>query len=128
MSKPAQFNDWPATIQPGYGPYRAVIERIVDGDTCYVFLDVGLNKYAYESVRLKDVNAPELFTRDEAEKVMGFAAKGHLVTICPVGTKALMHTFKDAQSFGRYVAVLTLADGTDVNASMRIWLAAQAPA
>jgi micrococcal nuclease len=123
LTKPAQFNDWPASIQPGYGPYRAVVERIVDGDTLYAFVDLGLNKYAYESVRLKDVNAPELFTSDPLERERGRLARAKLESVCPPGTKALMHTQKDAASFGRYVATLTLADGTVVNAAMNDYLA-----
>lgn len=125
MSKPSQFNNWPSSIHPGYGPYRATIERIVDGDTVYVFVSVGLNKYAYESVRLSGVDAPEIFTGDAVQKRRGFDARAHLESICPPGTKVLMSTHKDAQSFGRYVATLRTASGMNVNDEMNRWLQEQ---
>lgn len=36
MSKPSQFQGWPESLDVPYGPYRAVIERVVDGDTVHV--------------------------------------------------------------------------------------------
>jgi hypothetical protein len=35
MSKPAQFQNRPDGLEVPYGPYRAVIERVVDGDTAH---------------------------------------------------------------------------------------------
>ena len=120
MSKPTQFQYWPDSINPGFGPYRAVCERVVDGDTLYVFLDLGINTYAYESIRLKDVNAPELFSG--TDRTAGLAARDKLVQICPVGTKVLLYTEKDAMSFSRYVGTLVRQDGTVVNRLMNDWL------
>ncbi len=120
---PAGFENWPQFLDSG--PFRAVVQHITDGDTLDVLVDVAFNSYRYTTVRFKDVDAPEIFTRDAEEKARGYAARDHLETLCPVGTKALMHSFKDAQSFGRYIAVLVLADGTDVNSKMREWLGTQ---
>jgi endonuclease YncB( thermonuclease family) len=120
MSKPQQFENWPTSIQPGYGPYRAVCDRIVDGDTLYAFCDLGLNQYSYQSLRLKDVYAPELFSGTDREA--GAEARNHLASICPPRTKLEMYTQKDASTFGRYVATLKMADGTMVNDTMTAWL------
>jgi endonuclease YncB( thermonuclease family) len=120
MSKPQQFDNWPESIQPGFGPYRAVCERIVDGDTLYVFCDLGLSQYSYQSLRLLDVFAPELFSGTNKEA--GAEARDYLASICPPGTKLQMYTQKDASTFGRYVASLKMADGTVVNEAMRAWL------
>src|SRR5215210_135758 len=113
MSKPQQFDNWPESIQPGFGPYRAVCERIVDGDTLYAFCDLGLSQYSYQSLRLEDVFAPELFSGTNREA--GAEARDYLASICPPGTKLQMYTQKDASTFGRYVATLKTADGTIVN-------------
>ena len=75
MSKPSQFNDWPDSLDVKW-EYRAVIDRIVDGDTLYAYIDQGLNNYAYESIRLQDVNAPELFSGDD--RVAGGEDRGAL--------------------------------------------------
>jgi endonuclease YncB( thermonuclease family) len=120
MSKPQQFENWPEPIQPGYGPYRAVCERIVDGDTLFALCDLGLNQYSYQSLRLEDVFAPELFSGTDREA--GAEARDYLTSICPPGTKLQMYTHKDASTFGRYVATLKMADGTIVNEAMRAWL------
>jgi hypothetical protein len=45
-----------------YGPYRAVIERLVDGDTVHVVASLGLDGYAYRMIRIKGAFVPELFS------------------------------------------------------------------
>jgi len=62
MSKPVQFQGWPESLSVPYGPYRAVIERIVDGDTVHVMVSLGMDEYAYRMIRIKDAFAPELFS------------------------------------------------------------------
>jgi endonuclease YncB( thermonuclease family) len=46
MSKPAQLQEWPEGLNVPYGPYRAVIERVVDGDTVHVVVSLGFDEYA----------------------------------------------------------------------------------
>ena len=46
MSKPAQFQDWPDGLDVPFGPCRAVLERVVDGDTVHVVASLGLDEYA----------------------------------------------------------------------------------
>ena len=62
MSKPSQFQDWPESLDVPYGPHRAVIERVVDGDTVHVIASLGLDEYAYRMIRIKGAFAPELFS------------------------------------------------------------------
>ena len=57
MSKPFQFQGWPESIEVPYGPYRAVIERVVDGDTVHVVVSLGLDEYEYRMIRLQGVDA-----------------------------------------------------------------------
>lgn len=120
MSKPEEFNDWPDTLHVDWH-YRAVVKRIVDGDTLYCFVDLGLNQYAYESIRLSDVHAPELFSGMERDR--GAEAKAHLESICGPGTKVIIETQKDRETFGRYVASLHEDDEVEsINAQMNRWL------
>lgn len=120
MSKPAVFNDWPASVEVAW-EYRAVVDRIVDGDTLYVFIDQGLNNYAYESIRLQGVNAPELFSGDNREA--GAEARDQLAMICPPGTRLRLYTEKDHMTFGRYVGRCLMENGSYVNDLMNAWLA-----
>jgi micrococcal nuclease len=51
------------------------IERIVDGDTLDVSIDLGFGVTLSHRVRLKDVDAAETRTKDLIEKTEGLAAK-----------------------------------------------------
>lgn len=114
MSKPAQFREWPESLDVPYGPYRAVIERVVDGDTVHVGVSLGLDEYAYRMIRIKDAFAPELFSGPPEERERGKAARDFLATLIPIGTKCRLTTERDASTFGRYVASIELEDGRDV--------------
>ena len=51
------------------------IERIIDGDTVDVSIDLGFNLTTVQRVRLKDIDAAETRTKDLTEKAEGLAAK-----------------------------------------------------
>jgi len=114
MSKPSQFQDWPANLDVAYGPYRAVIERVVDGDTVHVVVSLGLDEYGYRMIRIRGAFAPELFSGPPEERERGKAARDFLAALLPVGTKCRLTTERDVTTFGRYVASMELEDGTDV--------------
>ena len=114
MSKPVQFQEWPEALSVPYGPYRAVIERVVDGDTVHVMVSLGLDEYAYRMIRIKNAFAPELFSGPPEERERGKAARDFLVELLPEGTKCRLITERDVSTFGRYVASIELEDGTDV--------------
>lgn len=114
MSKPAQFQGWPESLNVPYGPYRAVIERVVDGDTVHVGVSLGLDEYAYRMIRIKGAFAPELFSGPPEERERGKAARDFLAALIPVGTKCRLTTERDTSTFGRYVASIELEDGRDV--------------
>lgn len=59
--------------------YRAHVQRVVDGDTIDVMLDLGFNVSLKERVRLYGIDAYESRTRDAAEKVRGLAAKDFVI-------------------------------------------------
>lgn len=118
MSKPFQFQGWPETIEVPYGPYRAVIERVVDGDTVHVVVSLGLDEYAYRMIRLQGVDAPELFSGPPEERERGKAARDFLAQLLPQGTKCRLATHRDVSTFGRYVASIELDDGTDIGTAL----------
>jgi micrococcal nuclease len=114
VSKPGQFQGWPENLNVPYGPYRAVIERVVDGDTVHVMVSLGLDEYAYRMIRIKGAFAPELFSGPPEERERGKAARDFLAGLLPDGSKCRLATERDATTFGRYVASIELEDGTDV--------------
>ena len=54
MSNPSQFQDWPESLNVPYGPYRAVIERVVDGDTVHVIASMQERVLVLVSLELAD--------------------------------------------------------------------------
>ena len=98
--------------------YDALITRIVDGDTLEVWVDVGLRIGKQETVRLYGVNCPEIHSKDPVEKERGEAAKAFVKSIMSAGTQVLIQSFKPDnpdEKFGRWLAKIMLADGTDLS-------------
>ncbi len=114
MRRPSEFANFPPELETlaAFGPYRAVIKHIVDGDTYDVLCDAGLNRYPYITIRLLGVDTPE--TNRAASREAGLAAKAFVEALAPVGTACVITTEPDAMTFGRYVASVELADGTNL--------------
>ena len=63
--------------------YNAVLDRVIDGDTIDVTLDLGFDiKLHKQRVRLAGIDTPESRTRNLAEKALGLKAKDRLIEIC----------------------------------------------
>jgi micrococcal nuclease len=78
--------------------YKAVVKRVVDGDTIDVILDLGFNIQYTERVRLARINAPEIST-DAGKTVKTFMIdmlEGRDVTI-----RTQKNTF---DKYGRWIA------------------------
>ena len=50
------------------------INRVIDGDTIDVTIDLGFDLYKKERVRVAGVDTPEKRTKDEEEKALGYDA------------------------------------------------------
>ena len=81
--------------------YNCKINRVVDGDTVDVDIDLGFGIWMRgERVRVMGIDTPESRTRDKVEKVFGLAAKKRLKELLS-GTVTLK-TVKDGKGkFGR---------------------------
>ena len=106
MRKPIQF----ATHRASYayarqGEYfRVHVTYVVDGDTFDCLVDLGMGQYAYETIRVLDFNAPELFSAaNTAERVHAREALERAKALI-LDSGCLIKTFKDRETFGRYVA------------------------
>ena len=55
------------------------INRVVDGDTIDVTIDLGFDLYKKERVRVAGVDTPEKRTRNKEEKLLGIDATGWLI-------------------------------------------------
>jgi micrococcal nuclease len=119
--KPVELDGYPdelAALAP-FGPFRAAITYVVDGDTVDVLLDAGFNSYTYMSIRVAGIDAPELFSGDEAGRLRGLEAREYLERLlADRGRHCIVASEKWPRSFGRYVAAIMLADGTDLAEAM----------
>ena len=61
--------------------YKAILDRVVDGDTIDVHIDLGFDVSVKKRVRFVGMNAPESRTRDLKEKALGLAAKDRVKAI-----------------------------------------------
>lgn len=108
------------SMQPSYR-YRAVLVRVIDGDTLEVDIDLGLYTWQRrQSIRLANVWAAEL--RTDA----GDALAARVAAWLPVGSQLVIETQKsrkqdDVRSFTRWVADAWIAgtDGLSINAQMQ---------
>jgi len=92
--------------------YKATVERVVDGDTVDVTLDLGFDvKLHKQRVRLAQIDTPESRTRDLAEKKLGLAAKDRLKELC-VGSISIKSFGKG--KYGRILGIPYTEDGEDI--------------
>jgi len=90
--------------------YRAVVLRVVDGDTVHAEIDLGLETCRRVKLRLLGVYAPEL------REPGGPEARDYLRGLVE-GEQVIVRTVKDrTEKYGRYLGVLQLPDGRGVNA------------
>jgi len=84
--------------------YKAVIEKVVDGDTLTVILDLGFGDFHKEILRLKGIDAPEMKTPE------GQASAKALSEILKDVKFVVVKTIK-TDIYGRYVADVFFGNG-----------------
>lgn len=106
MRKPTEFENHPVGYESARagGFFRAFCKNVTDGDTYDFLIDLGLNQYAYDTIRLYDLDTAEIFhPSNPAERTHGLAAKARAVALIDQ-KPVLLRSYRDAETFGRYVA------------------------
>lgn len=102
--------------------YRATVERVVDGDTLDLVVDVGFRVLRRDRFRLvlgdgTPYDAPE--SRGPKVTSAGRAAAEWLKTELPAGAAVVVRTFRGADKYGRWLAAIWLdGDGADIASRM----------
>ena len=94
------------------------LDRVVDGDTIDVDLDLGFDvMLKKQRIRLYGLNTPESRTRDLEEKQYGLAAKARLKELLEGGETLSLRTAIDKKARGKYGRILgtIYADGINLN-------------
>ena len=99
--------------------YSCTVDRVVDGDTIDVVLDLGFDVSYKSRVRLFAIDTPESRTRDKDEKVRGKLAAKFLQDAIDSGDQIVIQTkLKDSRGkFGRVLGTVVI-DGVDINQAM----------
>jgi|TARA_R100001082_G_scaffold110429_1_gene90350 micrococcal nuclease len=92
--------------------YNAELERVVDGDTIDITIDLGFNvKLHKQRCRLAGIDTPESRTKDLAEKALGKKASARLKELC--GKKLKIKSLGKGK-YGRILAIPYTEDGQDI--------------
>jgi micrococcal nuclease len=93
--------------------YKAKVDRIVDGDTIDITIDLGFKITTHQRIRMSGINTPETYNvkKDSEEYKNGLAAKQFVEhRIAENNFEAIVETEKDTGKYGRYIGTLWLAD------------------
>lgn len=96
--------------------YRCIINRIVDGDTIDVNIDLGFDTWIQnERVRLADIDCPEVRTRDLVEKEFGFIASRRVAELLPEGSIGYLisEAYGRHGGFGRILGDFVIHEGAN---------------
>jgi micrococcal nuclease len=98
--------------------YKALVVRIIDGDTVRLKVDLGFNINGFEeNFRLAEIDTPELRDKDPTVKQAAYDAKAALAEMLPVGDIITIKTDKD-DKYGRWLVYITSAAGVNVNEAL----------
>jgi micrococcal nuclease len=94
------------------------INRIIDGDTVDLDIDLGFGITSTQRIRLKDIDAPEIRSSNLEEKKKGFEAKIWLEDKLARKGEWVIETFKE-DKYGRMLGVLYfVGDPVTINEMM----------
>jgi len=90
--------------------YKATLDRVVDGDTVDLNIDLGFDVWIKKRVRLHHVDTPEKRTSDPLEKYFGFLATGFVIRKLTTATQLVVKTTIDGPTdkYGRVLGIIWL--------------------
>jgi len=95
--------------------YKAKLDRIVDGDTMDVIIDLGFKITTFQRIRLARINTPETYNvkKDSEEYKKGMEAKLFVEKrLADNNNEMLLETEKVTEKYGRYIGTIYLSDNT----------------
>jgi micrococcal nuclease len=93
--------------------YKAKVERIVDGDTIDIVIDLGFKITTNQRIRMARINTPETFNakKDSEEYQKGLAAKQFVEQRLAANNYEIkLETEKVTEKYGRYIGTIWLSD------------------
>ena len=88
--------------------YVATIDRVVDGDTLLVMIEVGFGIIVHQRLRLRGINCPEMSTPE------GVRAKKFVEKLLPESSTIVIKSHKNKRDiYGRFVVDVFFSKGVD---------------
>ena len=101
--------------------YVKSVNKVVDGDTIDVVIDLGFDISFTSRVRLAGIDTPESRTKDIAEKALGLESKKYLADRIKAAKNVVIRTEKinSSEKFGRILGWLYLdGESNSINHEM----------
>ena len=95
--------------------YKAILDRVVDGDTIDANINLGFDITIHKRIRLAGIDTPESRTRDLEEKKRGLASKQRLIELLGEGNFILES--KEVGKYGRVLGTI-LIDDVNINETL----------
>ena len=92
--------------------YRVENIRVIDGDTVEVDIDLGFDVWLKkQKVRIHNIDAPEIRSKDKEEKVFAQAAKKRMEELLSIEEEIILRSFQDVRGkFGRIIGDFIIYD------------------
>ncbi|MGM0622146.1 MAG: thermonuclease family protein [Bacteroidota bacterium] len=93
--------------------YKAKAERVVDGDTIDVTIDLGFKITTHQRIRLAGIDTPEIYSvkKDSDEYRRGITAMQFVEQrLAANNNQMIIETEKATGKFGRYIGTIKLSD------------------
>ena len=92
--------------------YKSIIQKVVDGDTLEIAIDLGLTVWIHdERIRLYGINTPEVYgvKKGSPEWELGNKASNFVKSVLKEKDEIIVETIKDKkEKYGRYLALVYL--------------------
>ncbi|GEO86611.1 MULTISPECIES: thermonuclease family protein [Alphaproteobacteria] len=95
------------------GPVAAELIRVIDGDTVLVSATPWPNHHVTTYVRLRGIDAPELKSHCPTVRSAAQRAQSTLTQLLEASPIVALRDISGDKYYGRVVAAITLADGSD---------------
>ena len=96
--------------------YHATVDRVVDGDTIDLIIDLGFKITTNQRIRLRGINTPETYNvkKDSEEYKAGMKAKEYVLKRMEENQNhVIIETEKDIGKYGRYIGIIRMADSNE---------------
>jgi micrococcal nuclease len=94
--------------------YKATLDRVIDGDTVDVFIDLGFRIITHQRLRIKEIDTPELRSKSPGEREHAQEAKLFVENLFwKYSGECYVQTTKTGK-YGRWIASVRFGTGDPI--------------